>query len=117
MEKCHDHGGTWYTGGLGFEVKVPRTSLGVVSWDGSSHIRVYYGTADGRVKEKCWDGKGWYDGGFNQASVPGSRVDAISIKGSDLRTYIQNGAYVSGFTEFAFGSSGWVQGASPLPTA
>jgi hypothetical protein len=114
MEKCWDTGKGWYVGALSFVGCPPRAPLGVVSWDGWSHIRVYYGTADGRVREKGWDGSSWYDGAFNQASVPGSRVCALTVGGSDLRVYIQKGDYVSGFSEFAW-SSGWKPAASPLP--
>lgn len=116
IEKSWDTGRGWYAGALTFAGCPPRAPLGVVSWDGP-HIRVYYGTADGRVREKAWDGgssSGWYDGAFNQASVPGSRVAALTVGGTNLRVYLQNGAMVSGFSEFAW-SSGWKPAASPLP--
>ncbi|KAL8408400.1 hypothetical protein RB594_007004 [Gaeumannomyces avenae] len=114
IEKCWDTGKGWTNGGLGFVGCPPRAPLGVVSWDGPAHIRLYYGTSDGRVREKAWDGSNWYDGAFDQASVPSSRVCALTVGGSNLRVYIQNGSHVSGFSEFAW-SSGWKAAASPLP--
>jgi hypothetical protein len=90
----------------------------VTSWgeSGSSlGIRVYYATQDNVIKEKGWDGSGgWYDGGFQQRSIPGSRIAAIPLP--VLRVYLQNGTEVSGITEYAW-NSGWVVGQAVLPPA
>ncbi|KAH9939730.1 fucose-specific lectin [Epithele typhae] len=117
IERAHDARKSkyWYKGGLSFPGPFPRTPLAVVSWEGSAHVRVYYDTADGTVREKAHDGSGWYDGGFSEASVPASRISALSIKGADLRVYIQTGAYVTSFSEFVFNGDGWIECASPLP--
>nr|6TRV_AAA Chain AAA, Uncharacterized protein [Scedosporium apiospermum]6TRV_BBB Chain BBB, Uncharacterized protein [Scedosporium apiospermum] len=111
-------GSGWYTGGLKISNQSPRASLGATSWgeSGSSlGIRLYYATQDNLIKEKAWDGGGgWYDGGFQQRSIPGSRVAAIPLP--VLRVYLQNGTEVSGITEYAW-NSGWVVGQAVLPPA
>lgn len=117
VEKAWDGKG-WYQGGFHVANKVPRAPLGVTSWgEGNSlGIRVYYGTVSNVIKEKGWDGSsgGWYDGGFSQESVPGSRVCAIPL--DILRVYIQNGTLSTAVTEFAWEGK-WVVGKDALPPA
>jgi hypothetical protein len=97
--------------------QVPRASLGVTSWGegGSLGIRLYYATHENVVKERCWDGSGgWYDGGFSQDCVPGSRIAAIPLP--ILRVYLQNGEDDSAVTEFMW-NNGWSVGYRALPPA
>jgi hypothetical protein len=63
-----------------------------VSWLDSSnqiHIRVY--STDGyTLTERCWDGGGWINGGFN---APASAVSATCWQASDgihIRVYATN---------------------------
>jgi len=117
FEKAWD--GNWYTGGLSFSNPVTRASLGVTSWGDSGSslgIRVYYAAPGDVIKEKGWDGNsGWYDGGFSQASIPGSNVCAIPL--NVLRVYLQNGTQDSAVTEIAWINGGWVVGNPALPPA
>ncbi|KAK7214779.1 hypothetical protein V2G26_002782 [Clonostachys chloroleuca] len=116
IEKAWDGTG-WYTGGLHFSNGVTRTTLGVTSWsEGSSvkGIRLYYSAPSNIIKEKAWDGNGWYDGGFSQPSIPASNVAALPLP--VLRVYLQNGTQGTAVTEFAW-NGGWVVGHSALPPA
>jgi hypothetical protein len=116
IEKAWDGTG-WYTGGLHFSNGVTRTTLGVTSWsEGSSvkGIRLYYSAPSNIIKEKAWDGNGWYDGGFSQPSIPASNVAALPLP--VLRVYLQNGTQGTAVTEFAW-NGGWVVGHTALPPA
>jgi len=116
IEKTWDGQG-WGTGGLHFANKITRAALGVTSWgEGSSlGIRLYYGAPGNVIKEKAWDGNGnWYDGGFEQTSIPASNVAALPL--DVLRVYIQNGTKDTALTEYLW-SSGWRVGQAALPPA
>lgn len=116
IEKAWDGKG-WYNGGLHFTNDVTRTTLGVTSWthgNTSPAIRLYYSAPSNIIKEKAWDGSGWYDGNFAQPSLPASNVAAIPEP--VLRVYIQNGTQDTAVTEFAW-NHGWVTGKDALPPA
>lgn len=117
VEKTWDGSG-WGTGGMKLANQVPRVSLGVTSWDegGKLGIRLYYAAEHGTViKEHAFDNnRGWYDGGFKQSCLPGSRVAAIPLP--ILRVYLQNGTEDSSVTEFMW-NGGWSVGKAALPPA
>ncbi|RCI07667.1 hypothetical protein L249_5758 [Ophiocordyceps polyrhachis-furcata BCC 54312] len=62
---------------------------------GLDHIRIYYLDADCNIQEKCWDGKGWYDGslgdaGFKVAPYSGGlSVIYLDGKSDVIRVYGQ----------------------------
>lgn len=78
-----------------------------VSWGTTPSIRVY--TANGgKITERCWDGKGWYTGAFNE---PGDNVSATCwLVGSTIhiRVYASSG---SNTTEWCWDGNGWTKGA------
>ncbi|RDA90057.1 hypothetical protein CP533_2383 [Ophiocordyceps camponoti-saundersi (nom. inval.)] len=90
---------------------VAATSIGL------DYIRVYYISSDCKVQEKCWDGKGWYDGslgeaGFKVAPFSGG-LSAIYLGGRNdvIRVYgqVENGT----IEEFTYdGGKGWQKGHS-----
>src|SRR3712207_2973675 len=95
---------------------LPKTSIetAAVSWldgGGQIHLRVY--SSDGyTVTERCWDGSGWYDGGF---TPKGENVAATAWTTSDanIRVYCTYQGKVSEWCWDA-GGSGWYQGAYTL---
>lgn len=53
-------------------------------------IRVYYMGTDNKLKEACWDGSGWYTGGFSYEVAAYSTVSAIFLGGKVIiRVYGQ----------------------------
>jgi hypothetical protein len=57
---------------------------------GLSNIRVYYVGNDNKTKEACWDGSGWYTGGFSYEVAPYSTISAVFLGGKIvLRVYGQ----------------------------
>ncbi|PHH92147.1 hypothetical protein CDD83_8715 [Cordyceps sp. RAO-2017] len=116
IEKCWDGSG-WQNGGLRFSSSIVRASLGVTSWgDGDGlNIRLYYGDADDLIKEKRWGGGGgWKAGGFEERTVPASKVAAIPHP--VLRVYCQKGVEYTAVTELAWDRD-WGTGMEALPPA
>ncbi|EKD14984.1 uncharacterized protein L3040_003819 [Drepanopeziza brunnea f. sp. 'multigermtubi'] len=122
MEKAHDDGGHWETGKFSVSSASPRAAISATSWTSSSGtgIRVYYTGPDDTILEKCNDGS-WYDGAFNQESIPGSQVGclswyAASSKAPEIRVYFQNGIQVTAVSEWKW-QDGWNAGITALPPA
>jgi hypothetical protein len=119
IEMAYDNGTGWYTGGFSVPKAITRASLAAIFFNASSKgvsLRVYYSAANDVLLEKGYDGSGWYDGGFKQASIPGSKVAAIAWSNVQIRVYFQNGAKVTAVTEWCW-SGGWVAGNPALPPA
>jgi hypothetical protein len=120
LEKAWDGG--WATGALSIPNAPPRCSIAVTNFNASSSgvsLRVYYAAANNIILEKGYDTGSWYDGGFKQTCIPGSKVAAISWGGGSsvqIRVYFQNGTQDSAITEWCW-SGGWVAGKSALPPA
>ncbi|CAJ0691349.1 fucose-binding lectin protein [Ralstonia holmesii] len=76
------------------------------SWGTVPSIRVY--TANGgKITERCYDGKGWYTGAFNE---PGDNVSVTSwLVGSaiHIRVYATSG---SNTTEWCWDGNSWTKG-------
>ncbi|PBP26062.1 hypothetical protein BUE80_DR003019 [Diplocarpon rosae] len=122
IEKAHDDGGSWETGGFSVKSATPRATISVTSWTSSSGtgIRVYYTGPNDTILEKGNDGS-WYDGGFKQTSIPGSQVGSLSwyasgSKAPEIRVYFQNGTEVTAVTEWKWQGS-WSKGHPALPPA
>jgi len=123
-ELAYDANTSWYTGQLTIRASstTPRASLATTSFGDTSSgisLRLYYSTPTNTILEKAFDDpkSGWYDGGFNQASIPGSKIAAISWQtGTDnqIRVYFQKGVSVTAVTEAVY-SSGWSLGVLALP--
>lgn len=80
-------------------------STATVMWqDNGVHVRVY--ASDGKaVTERCWDGDGWYTGGFRQA---GQSVSAAVLDGPIIRVYCVNNGKT---TEYCWDNDGpWYKG-------
>jgi len=122
IEKAYDANQGWYNGGLTIPNAIPRTALAVTSFaatNSSISLRLYYGAPNDRILEKGWDSSSWYDGGFNQPSIPGSEVAVItwgSGSGLNLRVYFQNGTDVTGVSEWVW-NGGWTAGVAAIPPA
>jgi hypothetical protein len=80
VEQAYDDGKGWYTGNMTIPNAIPRASFAVcyfnVSKSGVS-LRIYYSGKNDVLLEKAYDGS-WYDGSFNQACIPGSKVACIA---------------------------------------
>jgi Fungal fucose-specific lectin len=84
--------------------------VSAVSWfDGKSHLRVYKGDGN-NVTEQCWDGSGWYKGGFSQK---GTTVGATSwLDGGGqihIRVYVGSGTNAK-ITEYCWDKDKWYVG-------
>ncbi|OWP05184.1 hypothetical protein B2J93_3315 [Marssonina coronariae] len=122
IEKAHDDGGHWETGGFSVKSATARATISVTSWTWSSGtgIRVYYTGPNDTILEKGNDGS-WYDGAFKQASIPGSQVGSLSwyasgSKSPEIRVYFQNGTEVTAVTEWKW-QGAWSKGHPALPPA
>jgi Fungal fucose-specific lectin len=125
IEKAYDASKGWYTGGLTIPSLPPRAALGCTSFNAgptSISLRVYYSTTgdnDNLLKEKAYDNGPWYDGGFVQHCIPGSKGTVIqwgSGSGLNLRVYFQNGTKVTGVSEWMWIGK-WVKGQDAIPPA
>jgi hypothetical protein len=106
IEKAYDNAGAvdWCLGAFSVKPGIPRTCLAAWSFPSAAgiSIRVYYGALNNRLLEKCIDQGGWYDGCFNQPSIPGTEAAVITWgQGAslNLRVYFQNGTFVTGVSE------------------
>ncbi|KAE8448248.1 hypothetical protein EG329_009679 [Mollisiaceae sp. DMI_Dod_QoI] len=118
IEKAYDHGKSWYTGGFSIRQAIPRASLAVCAFNASKSgvsLRVYYSGKNDVLLEKAYDGS-WYDGGFNQPCIPGSKVACIAWGSVQIRVYFQNGTDVTAVSEWCW-NGGWVAGKGALPPA
>ncbi|KAF8866316.1 fungal fucose-specific lectin [Acephala macrosclerotiorum] len=118
IEKAYDDGKSWYTGGFSVPNAVCRASLAVCAFNASSSgvsLRVYYSGKNDVLLEKAYDGS-WYDGGFNQPCIPGSKVACIAWGSVQIRVYFQNGTHVTAVSEWCW-NGGWVAGNGALPPA
>jgi ribosome modulation factor len=104
----------------GFIVEFKKADYGIHAatswWDGEKeHIRVYTQGADGKPKEYCWDGNGWYLGGFTDIADVNPIVATSWWDGEKehIRVYTKgangkpkeycwdnNSWYIGGFTEY-----------------
>ncbi|PVH87839.1 fungal fucose-specific lectin [Cadophora sp. DSE1049] len=128
IEKAHDDGSTWKTGEFFVKSASPLAAISATVWTvpGSTGtgIRVYYTGPNDTILEKANDGS-WYDGGFKQASIPGSQIGSLSwyassTKAPEIRVYFQAGVQVTGITEWKWqgGLGAWKIGHQPaLPPA
>lgn len=80
----------------------------------SVSLRVYYAAANNMMLEKGYDGQSWYDGGFKEATVPGSDVSAIDWGNVNIRVYFQNGTQISAVSEWVWNGN-WTQGVKAIP--
>ncbi|PLN81073.1 fungal fucose-specific lectin [Aspergillus taichungensis] len=118
FERCYDDGQGWSKGQFSVRDTVPRTDLSVTSFNRTS-IRVYYVDRDNKLKEMGYDGKDWYQGGFNRPCVPGSQNGAVSFMKSDnvrIHVFFQRGELVTAVTEWIYEGS-WKEGKAALPPA
>jgi len=122
IEKAYDANRGWYAGGLSIPNAVPRTALAVISFAATAtsiSLRLYYGASNNKVLEKGWDSSSWYDGGFNQPSIPGSEIAGITWGSGgnlNLRIYFQNGTKTTGISEWVW-NRGWTRGVAAIPPA
>lgn len=118
FERCYDEDQGWSKGKFSVHDTVPRTDLSVTSFNRAS-IRVYYVDRDNKLKEMGYDGKDWYQGGFNRPCVPGSQNGAVSFMKSDnvrIHVFFQRGELVTAVTEWIYEGS-WKEGKAALPPA
>ena len=118
FERCYDEDQGWSKGRFSVRDTVPRTDLSVTSFNRMS-IRVYYVDRDNKLKEMGYDGKDWYQGGFNRPCVPGSQNGAVSfMKDGNFRLHVffQRGELVTAVTEWIYEGS-WKEGNAALPPA
>lgn len=118
MEKLYDGKG-WHTGAFSVGRAPTHSALVATSWLDKKgvHIRVYYAAGGDILLEKAYDGLCWCDGGFKQASIPGSEVAVIHWGTGDelnLRVYYENGTNVTGVSEGVWNGN-WVLGVSAIP--
>ncbi|KAL5323176.1 hypothetical protein ACEPPN_007706 [Leptodophora sp. 'Broadleaf-Isolate-01'] len=124
-ELCHDSQTTWYTGSLSIPASstTPRASLACTKFNDTKSgisLRVYYSSPNNSILEKGFDGNGWYDGGFEQKTIPGSKVSAISWQNGgeiQIRIYFQKGEHVTAVSEWVWDGAGWTAGVAALPPA
>ncbi|KAH7369680.1 fucose-specific lectin [Rhexocercosporidium sp. MPI-PUGE-AT-0058] len=124
-ELCHDSQSTWYTGSLSIPASsvTPRASLACTNFNDTKSgisLRLYYSSPHNTLLEKGFDGNGWYDGGFEQKTIPGSKISVISWqKGSEIqiRIYFQKGKHVTAVTEWVWDGAAWTAGVPALPPA
>lgn len=91
------------TGKIG--TPIAATSIGL------QNIRVYYVDNHNKAKEACWDGNGWYTGGFSFEVAPYSNVSAVFLGGKlVLRVYGQ--LHDNTIQEWCYdeGGKGWTVG-------
>ncbi|KAH6661856.1 fucose-specific lectin [Halenospora varia] len=118
VEKAYDDGKGWYTGGFSIPRAVPRASLAVCYFNASKSgvsLRVYYSGKGDVLLEKAYDGS-WYDGGFNQPCIAGSKVTCVSWGSVQIRVYFQNGTDVTAVSEWMWDGK-WVAGNQALHPA
>ncbi|KAF3480359.1 Fucose-specific lectin [Arthroderma uncinatum] len=124
VERIHD-GQSWSDGGIVIRAAKPRTPLAATSFllqpGDPRSVRVYYGTEDNRILEKGTDGENqWYDGAFTHSSIPGSQVAAVDWGNGgvfNIRVYIQDGAFKTGISEWAWFRRSWRRGVLAIPPA
>ncbi|KAH7382974.1 fucose-specific lectin [Cadophora sp. MPI-SDFR-AT-0126] len=124
-ELCHDAQSTWYTGSLSIPASftTPRASLACTSFNDTKSgvsLRLYYSSPHNRILEKGFDGDAWYDGGFEEPTIPGSKISAISWQNGgeiQIRIYFQKGEHVTAVSEWAWDGAGWTPGVAALPPA
>ncbi|KAK0113872.1 hypothetical protein ONS95_014117 [Cadophora gregata] len=124
-ELCHDAQSTWYTGALSIPASstTPRASLACTNFndtESSISLRLYYSSPRNSILEKGFDGDGWYDGAFEESTIPGSRIAAISWQDGgeiQIRIYFQKGEHVTAVSEWVWSGAGWTPGMAALPPA
>ncbi|KAK2811383.1 hypothetical protein FQN49_008464 [Arthroderma sp. PD_2] len=124
VERVHD-GGSWSDGGMVVRAAKPRTALAATSFllrpGNTRSVRVYYSTEADRILEKGTDGGNrWYDGAFQHSSIPGSQIAAVDWGNGgvfNIRVYIQDGAFKTGISEWAWFQRSWRRGTHAIPPA
>ncbi|KAG4412383.1 hypothetical protein IFR04_014479 [Cadophora malorum] len=124
-ELCHDAQSTWYTGSLSIpgSSTTPRASIACTKFNDTKSgisLRLYYSSPHNSILEKGYDGDGWYDGGFEEPTIPGSKISAISWQNGgeiQIRIYFQKGENVTAVSEWVWDGAGWSPGVAALPPA
>ncbi|KAG9240523.1 fucose-specific lectin [Calycina marina] len=113
-ELCHDAQSTWYTGSLSIpgSSTTPRASLACTRFNDTKSgisLRLYYSSPHNSILEKGYDGDGWYDGRFEEPTIPGGKIQ--------IRIYFQKGEHVTAISEWVWDGAEWSSGVAALPPA
>lgn len=94
IEQVYEDGKGWSLGSFTVNNAPPCTALAATSWMGKMmHLRVYYTSTEGLIRERGNNGLGWFDGEF---MAPGSTVSVVNWDdgyGIRVRVYCDNGIY------------------------